>query len=128
VSEIGSLRTRPQQRFSSRRRTIAITLLIALVLALVVRWYLAGDTVRILSYRVDAGGIQLGIGLETCSASDLRADVDEDAAQVAIEVRKQRTSGSGDDCMDVIEIELERPLGTRLVVDRTTGLTIPPAG
>lgn len=102
---------------------VAIVLVVLAVLA--VRWWSAGDRVRIIDAVVIGDGSRLEISVASCSASGLRATVAERPDRITVDVRKQRTTGGGDACADGVTIDLEEPLGDRVLVDDRTGEPVP---
>lgn len=44
---------------------------------------------------------------------------------VALSLAVVSTEAGGDDCLDSVEVVLQRPLGSRDLVDLTSGRTIP---
>jgi hypothetical protein len=68
-------------------------------------------------WAVDDGGFHLEVLLDTCNA-DVSVDVEEHDDRIVVRAknhdRRLFVSG-GDDCQDLVRVDLERPLGTRAV-------------
>lgn len=64
----------------------------------------------------------LGVGVNSCHA-DLEAEVVETATEVRVTVTA--TGGSADlDCSDTLDVQLDRPLDGRQVVDGASGQAV----
>jgi hypothetical protein len=116
-----------KRRFFTRRRIVAATAAIAALVA--AAWvFLPNVTLRGEVSIVEAelrSPDNLTLVVDSCngdpSVSSLRM-TDQD---VQVEVRASSTPFSGgQDCQDVIDVELEEPLGDRAVVDLHSGQTV----
>lgn len=65
------------------------------------------------------GGAVQSVSVGTCHG-DPAATVEEDDRTVKITVTSTKRS-PGDDCLDSLQVELDRPLGDRQVIDGATG-------
>jgi hypothetical protein len=66
---------------------------------------------------------RLQLGVFSCHGDPEVSALSQDAGQVRIEVTST-VSSPGDACMDVLTVDLDAPLGTRAVVDVTSGQTL----
>ena len=66
------------------------------------------------------GDATLQLTIDACDADDNRADAALSKTEVVITVTTDDPVG-GDDCADVLTVDLTEPLGDRAVVDRSTG-------
>lgn len=108
----------------NRRVALAIIVPLVLVIALVVGWrILQGLTVRNAVDIVEAelrddGSLVLEV--DSCNG-DPAASVLEQNDQVRVEVVASTTPyRGGQDCLDIVEIALQEPLGERALVDAHT--------
>ena len=92
-------------------------------LALLVRWCVAGVEIEILDYTVDRRDPTVVLlAVKACGEGPYRVQVEESVDVVRITVRRQHgRGGSGDDCADGVDVQLDGPLDDRLVVDGATG-------
>lgn len=68
-----------------------------------------------------AGSTELELNVDSCNES-LTAEVKESATQVRVTVTSDRRLGrSRGDCADSVTVSLAEPLGTRRLVDESTG-------
>jgi hypothetical protein len=68
-----------------------------------------------------AGSTKLELNVDSCNENP-RAHVVESATEVHVRVISDRRLGrNGGDCADSVTVTLSEPLGTRLVVDESTG-------
>jgi hypothetical protein len=59
----------------------------------------------------------------TCNGEPEVTMLEETEDEVRVEVVSQRQRG-GDDCLDGVQVELDRPLGDRALIDVTSGRTV----
>ncbi|WP_392545115.1 hypothetical protein [Oryzobacter telluris] len=86
------------------------------------------DTPRIETVHGTADSPRLVVGVDDCNAHPT-ATVEESEAEVRILVHANRSWGDPD-CADSVAVTLDRPLGTRAVVDAATDRRVevlPPA-
>ena len=108
----------------NRRVALAIIVPLVLVIALVVGWrILQGLTVRnavdIVEAELRDDGL-LVLEVDSCNG-DPAASVLEQNDQVRVEVVASTTPyRGGQDCLDIVEIALQEPLGERALVDAHT--------
>lgn len=69
---------------------------------------------------VSPDGLTLTVNLETCNADKIRTDVEEGPEEVIISITVEGADRNND-CADLTDVGLTRPLGDRRVVDGTTG-------
>lgn len=95
----------------------------ALVLAMVVPACARSDSLvptRIIQAGGDAGSRQIELNISSCGSSEITTEVDEAPATVRILV-KTRGGHDGADCAESTTIQLDEPLGSRNVIDASTG-------
>ncbi len=73
---------------------------------------------KIIEASAAADGRTLRLAVDTCNA-DLMARTEESPSQVTVTVTARHDTN--DDCQDVLVVNLERPLGTRQLVDGAAG-------
>ena len=75
---------------------------------------LIAKSVPILDARVSQDGLRLEVSVASCNA-DLSFEMQEDETSVALWVTAR--NDTSDDCADGLVVELERPLGGRILID-----------
>lgn len=75
---------------------------------------------RILEVSGEPGSRSLDLGVASCTAEKLWADVEETGEEVRILVHSEG-GDEGPQCRDGLRVTLDEPLGSRRVVDRSTG-------
>ncbi len=110
----------------TRRAVLLVLVGLALVAALVVGWrILPGLTVRGEVSVVEAelrDDSLLVLSLDSCNGDPDVSVLEENDDQVRVEAVASSTPfGGGDDCLDVVEVRLQQPLGNRVVVDAHSG-------
>lgn len=80
---------------------------------------LGGDT-----FEAIGDSMRLSIEVPTCNGEPEVTILEEDEAEVRVEVVSQRQRGDVPSCLDTVEVELSRPLGDRELVDLTSERTI----
>jgi hypothetical protein len=105
---------------------LAVVVPLVLVVGLVIGWRVIQDvTVRdavdILGAEVrDDGALVLEV--DSCEGNPVASVLEESAEHVRVEVVASSTPyGGGGDCLDIVEIPLQEPLGERVLVDAHTG-------
>jgi hypothetical protein len=71
-------------------------------------------------YGASVDGSILSIEVPTCNGDPEVTMLEETEDEVRVEVVSQRQRG-GDDCLDGVQVELDRPLGDRALIDVTSG-------
>ena len=72
----------------------------------------------------DAASTRLELNVASCDENPT-ADVEESETEVRVEVTSGRLLGrNADDCADGIVVILKEPLGTRSVIDQSTGKVV----
>lgn len=72
----------------------------------------------------DPASTRLQLSVASCNENPT-ADVVESDTEVGVQVTSGRWSGrNADDCADGVVVTLKAPLGTRTVVDQSTGQTV----
>ncbi|MDX1659120.1 MAG: hypothetical protein R3343_09900 [Nitriliruptorales bacterium] len=74
-------------------------------------------------YGASVNGSILSIEVPTCNGEPEVTKLEETNDEVRVEVVSQRQRG-GDDCLDGVQVELDRPLGDRALIDVTSGRAI----
>jgi hypothetical protein len=74
-------------------------------------------------YGASVDGSILSIEVPTCNGAPEVTMLEESEDEVRVEVVSQRQRG-GDDCLDGVQVELDRPLGDRALIDVTSGRTV----
>lgn len=74
-------------------------------------------------YGASVDGSLLSIEVPTCNGEPEVTMLEETDDQVRVEVVSQRQRG-GDACLDGVRVELDRPLGDRVLIDVTSGRTL----
>ncbi|MDX1744848.1 MAG: hypothetical protein R3324_02825 [Halobacteriales archaeon] len=104
------------------QKTVRVTVVvIVVVIAAVLIFDLYPSRVDILSGQYRPGEQTLQLGVNTCAATHF-VSTDETPEQVRVTTRAIRRSGN--DCQDLVEVQLERPLEDRDVVDTSDGVTV----
>ena len=70
-------------------------------------------------------GSTLQLGLATCNGDAELTKLDETSTEVRLLVVADEPGQDGDDCSDGMTITLSAPLGTRNVLDASTGRPVP---
>lgn len=72
----------------------------------------------------DAASTRLELNVASCNENPT-AEVEESDTEVRVQVTSGRWLGrNGGDCADGVVVNLKEPLGTRRVVDQTTGTVV----
>ena len=71
---------------------------------------------------VDARTFSLGV--PSCNGDPELMRLEEGADQVRVQVVTTTHSGPGDGCLDTVEVKLREPIGSREVVDITSGANL----
>lgn len=107
------------------RRVVLLVVFFAVVVALVVGWRLLGGltirgTVEVVAADLVADDVVM-LSVGSCNGDPRVAVLEEDDQQVRVEVNASSTPfGGGDDCLDIVEIQLQTPLGDRDLIDLDT--------
>ena len=81
----------------------------------------AGRSRSVLAASGDAASTRLELTIDSCNENPT-AEVEESAAEVRVRVTSGRWLGrDADDCADGTEVILKTPLGTRRIIDDSTG-------
>lgn len=75
-------------------------------------------------YGASVDGSLLSIEVPTCNGEPEVTLLEEADDEVRVEVVSQGQRGGGDDCLDGVQVELDRPLGDRELIDVTSGRTV----
>ena len=108
-----------------RTRGVGLALAVALTLAACLvapereRIALGGDT-----FEAVADGTRLSIEVPTCNGEPEVTILEEDEAEVRVEVVSQRQRGEVPSCLDTVQVELSQPLGDRELIDLTSDRAI----
>lgn len=121
-----------RRRFLTRGRVVAVIIAAALLVALAVWLLLPNVTVRG-EVRIVEAELRppetLALVVESCNGdpevTTLR--LTDDDVQVAVKASSTPFSG-GEDCLDVVEVDLGAPLGQRTVVDMHSGQRVEVSG
>lgn len=102
--------------------TIAILGVIGLGVSLFLVWANAPAMVAVHALESRSEELPLVISVETCGG-ELSIDFSETDREVVVQVSDQRfrIRLSGDDCLDLVTVALELPLGERTLLDGSTG-------
>lgn len=63
----------------------------------------------------------LAVSVPSCNGDPEVAQVVETPAEVRIEIVTTVPRGGGDDCLDSVQVHLDAPMGSRSLVDHTSG-------
>lgn len=69
-------------------------------------------------------GTRVDIEVDTCNGNPEITLLEEAADEVRVQVSSRRLGGDSKDCLDGVSIELEEPLGSRPLIDITSGRTL----
>jgi hypothetical protein len=117
------------RRLTSRRGLLVIVSILALAVVLVVGLFVFRDitvrsTVGIAEAELRDDDV-LALVVHSCNGDPEISDLDETDDHVRVEVIASSTplSGGGD-CLDLVEISLQEPLGDRVLIDADDGETV----
>ncbi len=114
---------------STRRMVLVAVVALLLVIAVTVGWQVLQDvTVRgavdVVEAEVRDDG-SLVLEVDSCNGDPVASVFEQTDDQVRIEVVASSTPfGGGGDCLDIVEVALQKPLGDRVVVDAHTESTV----
>jgi hypothetical protein len=112
-------------RSRTRRAVVLVLVCLALVSVLVVGWrILVGLTVRgavsVVEADVRNDGL-LVLSVDSCNGDPSVSVLEENDRVRIAAVASSTPFGGGDDCLDIVEVRLQRPLEDRAVVDAHSG-------
>lgn len=114
-----SPRSGPQGRVASGRSSCAPRLVVWLI-PIAVTASCGGSGSRILEMYGEPGSRVLELGIASCTAETISADVEETDESVRILVHTEG-GDEGPQCREALDVMLDEPLGSRRVIDRSTG-------
>lgn len=103
-------------------RVLARTLLAVTALTTVACASSDGET-RIIEVYGEPADLELGLAVDSCEATEIITRVDERMDEISILV-STRGADDGPDCVDAATVQLNEPLGSRIVIDESTGKAV----
>lgn len=92
----------------------------ALVILLLLAACTSAYTPKVVSVSGDAGATVLQVSVDSCNQNP-QVTAEETDTEVRVQVQTVERQQRRDDCLDSVELTLNEPLGSRTVVDATTG-------
>lgn len=117
------------EKSRTRRWVLLVVTGLVLVVAIVVGWRLlegltVRDSVKIVEAELWDDGT-LALAVDSCNGDPKVSLLKENDQEVRVEVVASSTPfGGGDDCLDIVKVRLQEPLGDRVVFDAHSGKTV----